>query len=285
MKTGNPASTPLPLALGLSLGIGGALCALLWLGGGLWFGGGLAPRDPPPTSDPYEPEPDDPAVSAQSLVQSKPFSNRTTLPRAAEGGNAAPIDENLAGAANKRKTEKQLYAGFLALAKAEPAAFRVEAERIFDPATQQSTRIAVLRAICDTSIPGRTDLLLRAIRGLPNSTAHGLESAPSVLVKLLTERARGDTETRQVLELASFESGGALDPHLRRRCIAALAASATGEQLVRFGARLAAETDPLLVAGAVSALASNPDAAAAFVLHQIPQAPETRQEGEGRLDW
>ncbi len=148
-----------------------------------------------------------------------------------------------------RAKERDLRAAFVALERAEPGALAARAAEILSGTGPVAEKIALLRALRDTSAPVTVrwlDVLIRAADArTPSLTAFALEQ--------LTELATQDAEACAALGRLAFDAGNvAID--LRRRASAGFAAACPGDRLWDLNGELWREPDELVVASALSAL-------------------------------
>ncbi|MCC6672421.1 MAG: hypothetical protein IT458_15260 [Planctomycetes bacterium] len=218
------------------------------------------PGERPALALPWTVEDADPAVPG-----SAPEASRVATTVAAVPAAEAEDPGGGTSARRPRNTERDQYLAFLALARSDLGRLEGMAAEILDGPTPQARRMAWLRALYDAGSSRAPEFFGRAIRTIPDRGAAQGESLPSVLVHYLGSRASRDPRARSLLEETAFERTGPqpVPPQVRRRAAALLAMAATPKELAALPYHLAREIDAELVAGCLSAVASNPNREAA----------------------
>lgn len=155
-------------------------------------------------------------------------------------------------AALEARSERELYAEFLALESAEELASR--AEQTLAAPKSRAESMALLRAVHDTQHPRSAEWFVRAASELDcASNEHG-ESVPRAAVHWLSQRAGRDESARRTLEAIAISQVVPLD--VRSAGARAWIASVPETELRRIEVLFANERDETLFEGVSTALDS-----------------------------
>jgi hypothetical protein len=194
----------------------------------------------------------------------------------------ADADERApSGTATSRapRKESEFYAAFLTIAARGPEALERAARTALAEDGPDCHKVAALRALRDAGCARTDDILVAVIEGLPDASGPRGESVPRFALRSLVERAACDEGARSALDRIAWGGRMPAGSALRAAAAAALAATATEDEIWAVAARLRSEADPLTLAGAVEALSRNPAAAAAdAALESLGVEPPVRKD-------
>jgi hypothetical protein len=177
-------------------------------------------------------------------------------------------------------SEKEFYERFFRIQ--DIAQVALAAESILRGTGPDPEKVALLRCLHDRGAERSDALWLVALRELPDVSSPRGESVPSTVLLLLDRRAPTDPGARATLARATFEAPP-LAPGLRVRAAASFFRCASADELFARRSDLARVQDPLVLEGALAALAHNPNTQSAAALlapyGRTPAPPVT--EGEG----
>lgn len=151
--------------------------------------------------------------------------------------------------------EREHYEHFLALPADDLAAAAGPLLRGDDP---DCAKVALLRALDETNPAAAAPWFAWVLREVPDETELAGVSVPAFVVRRLSAALPDDATARDLLMDATF-GARRMAPSLRGRAASALAGSASEHELALLSTNLHTERDPLVRAGALQALRSNPD--------------------------
>ena len=187
------------------------------------------------------------------------------------------------GRGREPRTEREFYQAFKGRETSQPGWLAAQARSVLDKKGPDCEKVAMLRALYDTGSPEATELLLLAVRTLPDRSTPQGESIPSFVVSLMSDHALGDARARDVLHQIAFDREGAPLAG-RRRAAARFVQFATPEERGALEPELAREDDQVLIDGVVSVLRARPgERQAAYLVARFERETgavpaESRQE-------
>lgn len=200
-------------------------------------------------------------VRGAGLAPARREQLRTPAGPARVGSEARDLEEAGRAArprAASRWGEREHYEHFLALPASELAKAAGPLLRGDGP---DCAKVALLRALDDRDREAAMPWLAWVLRELPDQSKAASVSVPAFVVRFLSEAAPHDRSARDVLWDATW-GAQRMAPSLRGRAASAFASSASEEELALLQVELSTESDPLVRAGVLQALQSNPDPAA-----------------------
>jgi hypothetical protein len=195
--------------------------------------------------------------AAKDEVQRRPA--RTAVDDRVADKNA-PSSSAPAGTPHR---ESEFYAAFLETAARGPLALEQAARSAIAEDGPDCRKVAALRALRDSRCSAADEILVAAIADLPDASGPNKESVPRFALRTLVDRAPCDPGARRALEQVAWNNRKPTGSALRAAAAAALAATATENEIWRVTDRLRSETEALVFDGAVEALSRNPQVAAA----------------------